>query len=313
MSIFNIKLNKNIYSVFVVNNQDNKVNKDKFLNELKSLDLKGDLKRNIKIGFDYEFNSQKIGLAQVLISEKNISNNIYLFDPKEFNEVETKIIQQKLYLNSYPKVLHGSESLDIPYIYKEVLHNDLDLIKKFTSTMTDTRFKCSLLGHRKCSLYEALYQTKSINQKQYEFLQNLYKVNGKVYKIYWNTHRLTLNQNMYAAFDVIFLRRLDRILNKELKKIGYDKNLINQYTIYTMLFRNDYISLKDIQKENLTDDKIEELTNKVIGLKIDYLRNPTLTLIRCFIKNKKLIEDILDEFKLDLIKDDLNKVLFPIV
>jgi hypothetical protein len=215
-------------------------------------------------------------------------------------------------LNSYPKILHGSESLDIPYIYKEVLHNDINLIKKFTSTITDTRFKCSLLGHRKCSLYEALYQTKSINQKQYDFLQNLYKVNGKVYKIYWNTHRLTLNQNMYAAFDVIFLRRLDRILNKELNKIGYDKNLINQYTIYTMLMRNDYINLKDIQKENLTDEQVLDLTNKNIGLKIDYLRNPTLTLIRCFIKSKDIIEGILDEFNLDLIKEDLNKIILSL-
>ena len=308
MSIFNIKLNKNVYSVFVVNNQENKT---KFLNELKSLDLKEDLKRKIKICFDYEFNSQKIGLAQVMISEKNISNNTYLFDPKEFNDLDTKFIQQKLYLNSYPKILHGCESLDIPYIYKEVLHNDINLIKQFTSTMTDTRFKCSLLGHKKCSLYEALYQTKSINQKQYDFLQNLYKQNGTIYKIHWNTHKLTLNQYMYAAFDVIFLRRLDRILNKELNKIGLDNDLIDDYSKYTMLMRNNFIDLKDVKKENLTDDKIIDLTNKIVGLRVDYLKNPTLTLIKCFIKDKDVVESILDKFKLNLIKDDLNKVIFP--
>ena len=44
--------------------------------------------------------------------------------------------------------------------------------------------------------------------------------------------------------------------------------------------------------------------------KVSSLRNPTLMLIRCFIKDKDIVEDILDEFKLGLIKEDLNKVIF---
>ena len=62
-----------------------------------------------------------------MISEKDKSNNIYLFDPKQFNQNETKFVQNSLYLNSFPKILHSSESLDIPYIYSEVLEDNLDL------------------------------------------------------------------------------------------------------------------------------------------------------------------------------------------
>jgi hypothetical protein len=43
-TLFNIRLNRNNYSVFVVNNNQNK---NKFFDEIKS--LKGDLKRNIKL------------------------------------------------------------------------------------------------------------------------------------------------------------------------------------------------------------------------------------------------------------------------
>ncbi len=303
-TLFNIRLNRNNYSVFVVNNNQNK---NKFFDEIKS--LKGDLKRNIKICFDYEFNSKEIGLVQVMISEKNKSNNIYLVDPKQFNQDELMTVQQCLYLNSYPKILHGSESLDIPYIYNQVLNKDVNLIKQFTSTMTDTCFKCELIGNKKCSLYDALYQTKSINQKQYDFLQRLYKTNGTIYKIYWNTKKMKLHEYMYAAFDVIFLRRLNRILNKQLLQLNYDKNLINHYIRYTMFMRNEYISFKNVSKHSLTDEEEIELRDKIVGLKINYLRNPVLSLIKVYLKNNSFVENLLDEYKLQLIKNDFKNNL----
>ena len=63
------------------------------------------------------------------------------------------------------KILHGSESLDIPYIFDKVLLNNKHDILLFLRTIIDTRFLCF---DKKCSLYELLYSTKTINDKQYQ-------------------------------------------------------------------------------------------------------------------------------------------------
>lgn len=299
MEIFNVRLNKNLYSVYAVNNLQNK---QKFFEELTNLK---DKNSSIKICFDYEFNFKKIGLAQVLISEKDKSNNVYLFDPKQFNQNESKFIRDSLYLNSFPKILHGSESLDIPYIYSEVLGGNLNLIKKFTSTVTDTRFKCELIGNKKCSLYEVLHDSGSINHKQYQALEKLYKDNGKVYKINWNVNKLNLSQFMYAAYDVIFLRRLNRLLDKKLKSMNFNLSLLNEYVRFTLLFRNGYFDLDT--NINLNIDL--NWFSKIEIFNIQYIKNPCLTLVKNYLNNKDKLNKILEDYGLYLIKDDLSKCL----
>jgi hypothetical protein len=300
MYLFNVQLNKNRYTVYAVNNIENK---KKFFDELeKIVKLNESSSSSIKICFDYEFNFKQIGLAQVMISIRNISNNIYLFDPKKFSRDENKFIQKSLYLNSFPKILHGSESLDIPYIYNNVLEGNLDFIKFFTSTITDTRFKCELIGNKKCSLYDALYESGSINTKQHNFLEKLYKDNGKVYKIKWDVYRLKLSQFMYAAYDVIFLRRLNRLLNKKLKKLKFNPSLLNEYIRFTLLFRNGYIILDKNLNANINIDKLNPILN------IQYIKNPCLTLVKNYLNGPKKINKILEEFGFLLIKGDLSKM-----
>lgn len=306
MEIFNVRLNKNLYSVYAVNNVQNK---KKFFDELTKLNMKDKNNINsIKICFDYEFNFKKIGLAQVMISEKDKSNNVYLFDPKQFNQNESNFIKNALYLNSFPKILHGSESLDIPYIYSEVLGGNLNLIKKFTSTVTDTRFKCELIGNRKCSLYEALHDSGSINDKQYQALEKLYKDNGKVYKINWNVYKLNLSQFMYAAYDVIFLRRLNRLLDKKIKSMDLNSSLLNEYVRFTLLFRNGYFDLDTNINLNVNVD-LADLVNKINPiLNLQYIKNPCLTLVKNYLNNKDKLNKILEDYGFYLIKDDLSKL-----
>lgn len=316
-TLFEIKLNINTYKVYVVNNTNLVENKKGFLSELTMINNKNtnNLKNKIKICLDYEFNFNKIGLVQVMISNKNISNNIYLFNPLEFNEKELVLIKEAIYLSPYPKILHGSEGLDIPYIYNNVLKNNSSEIKQFTHYLTDTRFKCELLNHKKCSLYDILYETKSINDKQNEILLDNYKKNGKIYKINWNTRNMTLEQYMYAAFDVIFLRRLDRILSKQLKL--HQRKLLNEYIQFVFLFRNKYINFEDnnlINMLKLTEEEIKELVeiNKNnVGIKIQYFKKPIIHLIRFYLydlNNKDKINLMLDNLSLKLIKDDLQNI-----
>jgi hypothetical protein len=312
-TLFEIKLNINIYKVYVINNTNLVENKKGFLNELTKINDK--INDKIKICLDYEFNNNKIGLVQVMISNKNISNNIYLFNPLDFNQVELELIKEAIYLSPYPKILHGSEGLDIPYIYSNVLNNNSSEIKQFTDYLTDTRFKCELLNHKKCSLYDILYETKSINDKQNKILLDNYKKNGKIYKINWNTQKMTLEQYMYAAFDVIFLRRLDRILNKQLGLT--QRTLLNEYIHFIFLFRNKYINFEDhnlISMLKLSDDEIKELVeiNKNnIGIKIQYFKKPIIQLIRFYLfdsDNKNKINLMLDNYGLNLIKNDLQNI-----
>ena len=314
-SLFEIKLNINKYKVFVINNSNYKQNKIKFIEEVRDLltNQNQSQKSNIKICLDYEFNFNKIGLAQVMISNKNVSNNIYLFYPPDFNKEETELIKNGLYLTPYTKILHGSESLDIPYIYEQVLHNIHDDILLFTRYLQDTRFACELMKNVKCSLYDALLQTKSINMKQNTFLLDMYKKNGKVYKINWNTHNMTLGQYMYAAFDVIFLRRLNRILNKQIieKYNKKDKKLLYEYLQFTLQFRNGHFILDSNDLIKLSDDETKQLQirNKDnIGIIIQYFRKPVISLIRSYMKNPDKINAMLDKFDLKLIKDDLIKI-----
>ena len=129
MSLFQITLNKNIYKVYVVNNSDKISNKKLFLEELKFIEQENNkeinLDSNIKICLDYEFNNGYIGLAQVMLSNKHKSNNVYLFHPNDFNKEELELIRNTIYLSKFPKILHGCEGLDIPYIYNHVNTNFL--------------------------------------------------------------------------------------------------------------------------------------------------------------------------------------------
>jgi len=318
MSLFEITLNKNIYKVYVVNNSDKINNKKLFLEELKFIELENNkeinLDSNIKICLDYEFNNGYIGLVQVMLSNKHKSNNVYLFHPNDFNKEELELIRNTIYLSKFPKILHGCEGLDIPYIYNHVLENRSDMIYKFTKTMTDTRFKCELVGHQKCSLYDILYGTHSINDKQYTAFKRLYEDNGLIYKIYWNTKKMTMSQYMYAAFDVIFLRRLNRMLNKEVRLINYNPKLLDEYTQYVLLFRNNHIRYSvDLKLFYMSEEEIKRFTelNKhtIIGIKIQYFKKPVIGLIRYYLENKDKINMLLDIMKFDLLKIDLSRLM----
>ncbi len=318
MSLFEITLNKNIYKVFVVNNTDKINNKKMLLEELKFIELENNkeinLDSNIKICLDYEFNNGYIGLVQVMISNKHKSNNVYLLHPDDFNKEELELIRNTIYLSKFPKILHGCEGLDIPYIYNHVLDNNSDMIYKFTKTMTDTRFKCELVGHQKCSLYDILYGTHSINDKQYTAFKRLYEDNGVIYKIYWNTKKMTISQYMYAAFDVIFLRRLNRMLNKEVRLMHYNPLLLDQYLHYVLLFRNNHIRFNtDLKLFYMSEDEIKRFSelNKetIIGIKIQYFKKPIIGLIRYYLENKDKINMLLDIMKFDLLKTDLSRLM----
>src|SRR5277367_4223408 len=73
-------------------------------------------KRTAYVGIDYEFNQRKIALMQI-----NFGDTIWLLNPSQFDEETKKCFVQKILINKrIYKILHGSDSLDLPYIYGEL-------------------------------------------------------------------------------------------------------------------------------------------------------------------------------------------------
>lgn len=170
------------------------------------------------IGIDFEFNSGKIALCQVgfypnVSDKKNKKIYVYIFDPKDLNENETHLLIEYVFVqkNSY-KVMHGSDSIDIPYIYEELFNFNKKLMIDFTKCLIDTRFLCEYYkilfsDNKKCSLYNALNFFGIISDKKYLQLEQNNKNMGPIYKVIWNIDNMNKNQLIYAAYDVIYLKQ----------------------------------------------------------------------------------------------------------
>ena len=72
--------------------------------------------------------------------------------------------------NNY-KIFHGSDSLDIPYLYFDLLNNNTKLIKKFNKKFIDTKYLCEFdyfrqnLNLGKCKIYSILNYNSLLKMK----------------------------------------------------------------------------------------------------------------------------------------------------
>ena len=109
------------------------------------------------------------------------------------------------------KILHGCDSLDLPYMYDILFKGDKDTIFDFTSRIIDTRFLCeyyraSIEDEKKCSIYDALLYFETINMQKFEYLNNTHDYMGPVQDISWNIHKMSSHHVKYALYDVLFLK-----------------------------------------------------------------------------------------------------------
>ncbi len=169
------------------------------------------------IGIDFEFNNRKIALMQINLEsvwKLDHDNFIWILNPAEFDEKQRFQFIHKIMTNKdIYKILHGCDSLDIPYIYHELLNNNKDHIFEFTQRLIDTRFVCEyqqacINYTRKCSIYDSLLFFKVIDQHKYDELEKANDSMGPVYNISWNVKKLSSNQVNYAYYDVIYLKDL---------------------------------------------------------------------------------------------------------
>lgn len=177
--------------------------------------------RHFYIGIDFEYTDKKIQLAQ-LNFEHNISlkSIIMMVSP---NELEPEMMENFIKLiicNKYiKKILHGSDSLDIPYMYEHMLGNDPIKIRRFTRTLIDTRFICEYYklnrptgADNRCSVYDedpnrsAVYYFGVVSKEKQKELTELLQSLPNHFDITWFIHKMPRSQVLYAQYDVIFLK-----------------------------------------------------------------------------------------------------------
>ena len=94
------------------------------------------------MGIDFEFNTKKVALMQILF-EVHIKNKIikkyYIIYPPNLDIILFDYFKYNIMSNIHIlKILHGSESLDIPYIIEDFYNFELEPLINFFLTMIDT-------------------------------------------------------------------------------------------------------------------------------------------------------------------------------
>ncbi len=254
------------------------------------------------VGIDYEFNNRIIALMQInfetYASENEKTNSfIWLVNPGEFDADMNKILIKYLMTNEdIYKILHGPDSLDIPYMYTVMFDNNKDTIMSFTKKLIDTRFLCeyvrlSLGLDRKCSIYDALKYFGTITENKYNELIEIHDSMGPVQDISWNIHKASSYHIKYAFYDVLFLKHylmdIYKKINLETPQLVKSYRYANPITRFVILDRREIIDVVQKAKED-----INPINNYLIRYK-----GQNFTLITIY-------NDIIENFKVCKDEDD---------
>lgn len=173
------------------------------------------------IGIDFEYTGGKyIKLYQMNYDHKVAKQKfIFILNPLDLEDYMINHFIDMIICNgSIKKILHGTDSLDLPYIYTDLLKNDSDKIIRFTKSMIDTRFFCEYYKLNKggsgddarCNIYNddkrksGVYNFDLITEaKQNELAEMLYSLPPERM---WNLRTMTKTELLYAAYDCLFLK-----------------------------------------------------------------------------------------------------------
>lgn len=187
--------------------------------------LEAVLGKHYYVSIDFEqstiYNSEKeIRLTQLCFEHpKDLRSFVILIDPKTLNDVMTTDYKELLFCNKrITKIVHGSDSQDIPYIYNKLL-NDTDKIIEFTQSMIDTRFICEYyrlnvgeVPSNRCKIYDedsdksGVFILGVVSESQQAKLAEVLSSMGHHLDITWDIRKMSKAQTMYAVYDVIYLK-----------------------------------------------------------------------------------------------------------
>jgi hypothetical protein len=206
------------------------------------------------IGVDFEFNRVKnkreIALCQIIFVKKE-KKDIFLFYPPNIN----KKLFENLLISDCIKILHGSESLDLPYLFDNIITNiNRD---KFCNNLIDTRYLCEYynssnnITNAKCRIYELLLLMKVISKSKYDSLMENDKLMGNIWEINIDVKTMSRELIKYSIYDVLFLPKLfnkfpkDEIYHNIIPEIGC--------VVFILRYENKLDTyFADVSKHNLT-------------------------------------------------------------
>ena len=173
-------------------------------------------KKRMIIGIDFEFNRVKdrrrVALCQLNLELEERGYILY-FNPDELNKRGRKIFLDLLLSDNY-KLLHGGDSLDIPYLIDNILKENKNIIE-FSKKYVDTKFLCEYdnikLGiEGSCKINNFLLRKEVITEKQYNYLIESEEKMGRIETILVDIRKLDELLTIYTLSDVLYLPSLFR-------------------------------------------------------------------------------------------------------
>lgn len=235
-------------------------------------------KYKVLMGIDFEFNTKKIALMQISFEtykpslDKPLSRYFIIYPPELSNKTVNFLKNNILSNSKILKILHGSESLDLPYIVDELYNNDMEGLIDFFLSMIDTKYLCEYLNdvynrQKVCRIYDMLLNYEIIDQRIYQILDKNEDEMGPIYKIIIDINNLSEALKKYSIYDVIYLGKTFLTLKDMIIKY----NPKNYYLLIDIL-RFSFMEKRDIT--NIGDDLvvINMMNNYfiLVGLKKTY-------------------------------------------
>lgn len=270
---------------------DNQINLKSFKLFILFYYIESLIHKKLYIPIDYEFNTKVIALMQLNFELVHDNDNkysfIYIIYPPELDDDSMLFFKNNIMCNKYIlKILHGSDSLDIPYTFNDFFKNDKEKIIDFTSSLIDTKYLCEYhhLDNNiedKCKIKELLFEHKIINKNQLNnLIQNEEKM-GNISDIFIDIHKISDELLKYSLYDVLYLKYLYLVFVN--KNMNIYEELIPEFTRIIFLQRREVLNIT----ENI-DNIIFRLNISKIDEFNDNLNNIFLTLF-FVIYDKKLI------------------------
>ncbi len=221
-----------------------------------------DISNKHYLGIDYEFNKvsktdREVALMQINLENDSNDGYIFVLYPPELSKENNQILLDLLTNTKIIKILHGSESLDIPYLFNQLLITK-ENIDNFCHGFYDTKYLCDYsyleAGVKgKCSIYNLLADNKVITENKIIELEKIEQKTGPIYLVEIKIHNMSDDILKYAFYDVIFLPEL---IKKFLSRSYVYKQVIPNISClinnYKRNIEEDYLLLEDsIQSMNM--------------------------------------------------------------
>jgi hypothetical protein len=254
-------LNNKTYNILLVDNKK----KIKYMIDYfkKFIELQNkNIKEKFYLGMDFEYNrvsktSRDIALFQINLENNSNIGMIFVFYPPELSKSDMDILIKLITNEQMIKIIHGGESLDIPYLFDQVL-KDKNLIYSFCKNLFDTKYLCEYAHIEKnmtgkCSIYYLLEEYKIVTHQKIVDLESIEEKTGPIYLINIDIHKMNFDIFRYSLYDVLYLPDL---IKKFLLKSQIYTKLIPEISQIIFQYKRNIPSI------NFSFIQIKEIVNK---------------------------------------------------